>query len=42
MEEVEQSGRKRVGEVKYGVKRRGRRVGLNTDRRDLLVRISSL
>ena len=42
MEKVEQSGRRRVGEVQQGVERRGRRVGLNTDRRYLFVCISSL
>ena len=42
MEEVEQSGRRMVGEVQQGVERSGRRVGLNSDRRSLLVCISSL
>ena len=35
MEEVEQSGRRIVGEVQQGVERRGRRFGLNKDRRVL-------
>ena len=42
IEEEEQSGRRRVGEVQQGVERRGRRVGLNNDRRYLFVCISSL
>ena len=42
MEKVEQSGRRKVGEVMYVVERRRRRVGLNTDRRYLFVWISSL
>ena len=41
MEDDEQSGRKRVGEVQQGEERRGASVGLNNDRRFLLVWIMS-
>ena len=42
MEEVEQSGRRMVGEVQLRVERSGRRVGLNNERIFLFVWISSL
>ena len=38
---VEQSGRKSVGEVQQGEERRGASVGLNNDRRFLVVWIMS-